>query len=286
MAKNSLNSASQAEKFMIGNIEVETLPTDMLIQVFVLTPELALYLLENQPYNRYVSSHHVDELASEMVSGNWSYKTADGLAFNRQSLMTNGQHRCLAVIKNKLSVPVVGIFNVDDVFDMARPRSLSDAMKILYQEEQFHREYSAIFKMLFPQGSLSILKDFYEKYFEQLLFVHNLFRTKSKGTSQCPITTAIFKASFYESDELLSRFCGVLQAQIVPVEADSAAAKLREFSLISLKNGSQYRSELHNRALNAIRLFCQRQKCLSLRAISSNPYPFPPPSSKLLNTSK
>ena len=68
-----------------------------------ITPELAEKWLSTNPNQRPVQDHHVQQLANEMKNENWR-ETHQGIAFNENGELTDGQHRLHAVIQSGKTV--------------------------------------------------------------------------------------------------------------------------------------------------------------------------------------
>lgn len=79
-----------------------------------ITPELAeQFLAVNAPFNRSVNWTNINEMAAEMVAGEWSVKTPEGMAFSSAGELIDGQGRCNAVIKARRSIFVDVHHNYD-----------------------------------------------------------------------------------------------------------------------------------------------------------------------------
>lgn len=107
--------------------------TAMNAEVRRVTPELAQQWLERRAINRRISPATVSRYAELIKSGRWILN-GEAFKFNSQGFMTDGQHRCAAVIKANepiQSLVVVGL--ADDAFetiDSGKGRSVPDALSI------------------------------------------------------------------------------------------------------------------------------------------------------------
>ena len=94
----------------------------------VVTPEIATMWLERNVVNRPVSERHVGALAWDMKNGKWEL-THQGIAFNRDMLLIDGQHRLRAVVAAEVNVPMRVTCNVDGQYsspiDMGYGRRVS-----------------------------------------------------------------------------------------------------------------------------------------------------------------
>ena len=70
------------------------------------TPTIAdEWLQRNDPQNRTISQCKVDEYARDMAGGRWG-ETHQGIAFDSNGLLFDGQHRLMAVVKSGATVPI------------------------------------------------------------------------------------------------------------------------------------------------------------------------------------
>ncbi|AUR91844.1 hypothetical protein NVP1165O_44 [Vibrio phage 1.165.O._10N.261.51.B7] len=70
-----------------------------------ITPEMAKEILKKNIKNRKLNKSHVSRLASEMLSGNWSY-TGDAIKVSTDDVLVDGQHRLEAIIVSGVSVDI------------------------------------------------------------------------------------------------------------------------------------------------------------------------------------
>jgi len=100
-------------------------------QVETITPEIAKKYLETMGPNRSISPQKVQALAADILHGNYELN-GEGLQFDEDGRLINGQHRCSAVIaanKPIQSLVIRGIAKDVHIFDKARVRSTSDTLK-------------------------------------------------------------------------------------------------------------------------------------------------------------
>lgn len=97
-----------------------------------LTPELAEKWLSKNTRNRNVRSAKVREFATDMRNGKW-HTAGDAIQFDWNGVMTNGQHRCQAVIDSGVTIRVLVMRGMDPVtrtvIDTGSKRTAADALK-------------------------------------------------------------------------------------------------------------------------------------------------------------
>lgn len=103
-------------------------------RVVFITPKLAQDILDDRnTTNRKISKPNLRFLIKEIESGNW-HMNGDSIRFNSEGVLTDGQHRLLAIVKTGQTLPFVVITGLDaEVFktiDVGRKRTGSDVMSI------------------------------------------------------------------------------------------------------------------------------------------------------------
>lgn len=95
----------------------------------LVTPAMAEEWLENNhPDNRKIDGKRVDGMVADILSNRWSV-THQGICFDGEGRLIDGQHRLTAVVKSKQSVLMVVSVNpqaqLTDPIDRMRPRAVS-----------------------------------------------------------------------------------------------------------------------------------------------------------------
>ena len=112
-------------------------------EIIELTPELAKMFYEERAKNRVINRSNVKRMAAAMKRGEWKL-THQGLAFNPSSKMTDGQHRCLAVIEAGVTVRILVTWNVpDDAMDVMDTGAVRKAHQTLQIDGVANANYIA-----------------------------------------------------------------------------------------------------------------------------------------------
>lgn len=105
------------------------IPTATLVTV---TPELAREWLEANENNRNVRDRRVDLYSAEMESGDWLI-TGEGVKFDWNGRLFDGQHRLKAVVKAGVPVQMFAFHNLDPeaqkVVDTGAKRTAADSLR-------------------------------------------------------------------------------------------------------------------------------------------------------------
>jgi hypothetical protein len=103
------------------------------------TPAMAREWLAEMGVNRNVKEASVAMYASDMANGNWKL-SPQGIAFDENGTVFDGQHRLHAVIRSEASVPMLiirgfpvhqGSMKTMDIVDCGVVRSLADRIKLM-----------------------------------------------------------------------------------------------------------------------------------------------------------
>ena len=239
----------------------------MKLEEITLTPEKAKEFLINQERNRGHSKSAVRRLSIALQKGEWR-KNNDAICIDNNGHMINGQHRCLAIIKTGISVPVILAtgYEPNDIFVMdqaIKTRSGGDALSIIgvpnarevaatlsvlsvYIEQVYHT-VSRTASVLSPK---SILIE-YEKYKREIHnsthFTNNLLHRAEMRFIKGSICTfchfAFLKAGtddpdqFFESLVIGSLLIGgspILQLRNKLIRNHVSLAKLGKLSILAL----------------------------------------------------
>lgn len=108
------------------------------VEIVNVTPALAREWLSRMDSNRNVSTPRVEMYARDMKAGKWQL-SPEGIQFDTQGQLTNGQHRLHAVVKAGVSVQMVVFWDVPAsvkaTLDTGRVRSAADMIRILLGEK-------------------------------------------------------------------------------------------------------------------------------------------------------
>jgi hypothetical protein len=151
-------------------------------EIITVTPDLANYWLENKNFddNRRISEGVVKDYANTIKAGQWLI--ADGLKFDNEDFLIDGQHRLKAVCLANIAVDFLVIKGYErksaQVLDSGKNRTLANVAQ-LKGEQWVQPIHTSIFNNLFhPLGkNLTFLKKFTsEEKIKAILTLKNSFR--------------------------------------------------------------------------------------------------------------
>lgn len=94
------------------NACIERSKSGVFSEVATLTPGLAGELLRRNTDNRGVRITKVEQLASDIRAGRWTFN-GEPIILSNEGTLNDGQHRANAVIEANLSIPVLFVFGLD-----------------------------------------------------------------------------------------------------------------------------------------------------------------------------
>jgi hypothetical protein len=253
------------------------------------TPEKAKeYLAKNYFRNRHRVKMWVSRLAIMMREGNF-YPTHQGIAFDQEGNLIDGQHRLDAIVQSGCAswLLVVRGVNRDHLISIDRGKARSDAdqIRVATDLERVTALDVAVARMMIfgihvpsqrDQTDLTIfyLKNFVQRYWDAIQFVncHGL----SQGFTAV-IRGAIAKAYYHEDQELLNRFIEVFVSAEPESSAEWAALRLRDYCRDKrfVAGGREVRAGLMRRAISAICAFIERRPISRLHEAKEDPFPIP-----------
>jgi hypothetical protein len=106
----------------------------MNIELIKITPKIAIDYLQNNIVNRTLSFRKVNQYVDDILNDNWLSNSGEGISFDWNGNLINGQHRLNAIIKANKSVSMYVFTNCDPqsfkYIDTAKSRSAGDVLSI------------------------------------------------------------------------------------------------------------------------------------------------------------
>jgi hypothetical protein len=268
------------------------------VEKILVTPEIATKWLGTQKGNRPLSDARVKEYENEMRRGNWRL-THQGIAFDEDGKLVDGQHRLWAVIDSECSVPMFVAFDLSTdcvvEIDGGRPRNLPDRLgycgietsksrvsivriMLLHYYTQQMGAADGEYSWARPKGMrirTETVATFHELVKPAVDFAINRAGS-GKGKHAC-VCAAVACAWYTQDHGRLEAFQQILQTGEVHESYDNAAIKFRDFLLKTglTSGGESARKEIFLRASTALRAFCEHRQIARLYAIDTAPFPLP-----------
>lgn len=233
-------------------------------QVIEVTPSLAAEWMKSNSFNRNISRPTVDRYAADMAAGKWNL-THQGIGFDDDGILIDGQHRLSAVIKANATVPMMVTWGANKVgIDELRPRATADVIKFGGLSEWIDRKSAETAKAMIigfaHRGkpvtlSTSQIVEFAENHKSAIVFSNSLFRTASKGVSSALVRSSFAVAYYHYPREDLEAMASALYSGIVNGKKDAAAVRLREALLTEKVSGGADRAAMTRKITRCIEAY-------------------------------
>jgi len=119
--------------------------------IVTVTPDIAKQWLANNNFNRPLKPRLVDKYVRQILEGNWQ-RTHQGVAFDAQGLVIDGQHRLNAILKTGQSVTMLVFLNenqsVHESIDNGKTRSLLDVVRLELQDNTIKGKHISVLKAM------------------------------------------------------------------------------------------------------------------------------------------
>lgn len=258
------------------------------LSVETITAKQAEKYLTFNSNNRPLRKRLVEQYAKDMQAGNWRL-THQGVAFNCDGTLLDGQHRLAAIVQSGVTVQMLVARGVDSrsqlVMDDHAKRSAGDALSLARKEKITQSQVAIIRGAVELSGNRNAnkvrltkqeLDIVFDKFRPALEFVAEKMPNNERGVTSAPVQASIVLAWYYVKDlERLKTFCDVLTGKMLPEnDGDRAAVVLREWLLRNGMQSSTSRMEGFKKTQRAIVAFGEHNDIGKLYGTATY-YPWP-----------
>lgn len=264
----------------------------MFSELETITPEKAKQYLERNPNNRNLRPTRVDQLAAMMKNGHWRL-THQGIAFNCDGTLRDGQHRLAAIIKANVPVTILVTRGLQDdamlYIDTSMPRSEADAFtiwgfpatktqvaigRVMWLEYRAQHYGASWTSQNMRHCDRDTLLKFIQYHWEAINFAKS--NALQKGVSHACVRAAFACAWWTRDRELLQRFMDQLADGVVDdPRHDSAVIRLRDWLMQAPILGGAMRHEVFGRTCTALDAYLDRRGIKKLFWRASVKFPLP-----------
>lgn len=246
-------------------------------ELVTITPEMAQRWLATIPgYQRKLNQKRVEAFARDMAAGNWRV-THQGIAFDVDGALADGQTRLSAVVKSGATIRAYVFRGLPresvQQIDTGKSRTVADSIKVAGMA-QVTEVHVAIAQLLIAAHithakttpTATEVANFIRQHAEAIQFGVDVFgRSTRRGITSAPVRAAIAVAYENDTDQAneLRRFARILYEGIPDDGSlDTSAIKLRDFCQlrgIGQSAGHSARVDFYKRAQRSIKAFLERQ---------------------------
>lgn len=250
-----------------------------------ITPKMAATCLKRNDRNRNIDLNRVALFAKTMSDGKW-VATHQGLAFDADKNLIDGQHRLAAIVKAGVvvkmqvtsGIPIEDVQEYSLAVDCGRPRRFDDYARFINNKSRHGSlaiakfiEYGALAH--FPLMQLPEQFALVEKYEESIAFVKK--RLTKRKLNASPIASVIARAYYTQPHDRLERFMNILQTGEYSAPEENAAVMLRNF-LLEDHNSMRFSSAtIYGKTESALNSFLKNRRMACLKPAVSELFPLP-----------
>lgn len=227
----------------------------------IVTPQIASRWLHSNCINRSLSKTHVRAIAKDMSDGLWT-TTHEGVAFDWNGNLIDGQHRLEAIIESGMTIKLLVARNIDpeamQVIDTGRTRSLTDRLSLSGKHGKVSNAVVATMRFMCEGVEYGGSK---MRYYDadKMLAMHRdaiefaldaMPCMKFVGTA--PPRGAVARSYYSYPQDRIREFCTALQAGIGDF-GEMNSVRLLNIALRNTEGGSRFAQ---------LRRYCLAQKAL------------------------
>lgn len=277
----------------------------------LVTPSQAQLWLDIAAKNRKLNQARIAKYADAMTRGDWLI-TSQGIAFDEQGALTDGQHRLHAIVKSQVSVMMLVVTTLPNksqmVLDQGYLRQAHDqiALREGWKVFPIHTAIAkAMIKSVGGEGhrqrqldvrDVQLLNRYYVKHHKAIEFVvaQTFDKYKLPGVLIAPSLAPIARAYYTVDINLLTRFCEILSIGMSGEgigSKDTAAVVLRNWLLAGRDKGLSARAygdrfAIYKKTEVALRAFVNGESIQRLGQMSTDIELFPLPNESVLKVAK
>lgn len=257
---------------------------DVKTRIEKITPEVAYGYLDRNTHNRKVSDSVVQRFAKMMREGKWNL-THQGIAFNTEGVLSDGQHRLWAVIESGKTVEMMVTRGVEPeamlAIDQNYARTTVDSINIVFGTK-FQRVHGAVANAM--KGSLRQVKtnrpdvyemrSYLEKHGNKIEKAVSFFKPRKPLVSNASIMGVIARALYTNTEDRVQQFVTTLIHGIVESAEDTPAILLRNF-ILERQKGSQDPVVVYAKTERALKAFLDGDRIDKLFGAADELFPLP-----------
>lgn len=234
----------------------------MKTELVKITPSLAEHYLSKNVLNRNVSQRLVEKYAHDMENGNWLLNH-QGIAFYDDNTVADGQHRLLAIVKAKKTIPMMVTLGLKKpvaiTIDNGRKRSMADGIVIGGLSDWITKRHISLMTQIADPKRLSAQEtvEWLEGMKDSAIFAVETFASNKRALVNSVLHAAVAMAHFYNPDkeDKLRKFAEVYMQGLVTSKKELSAIKLRDEFMTNTLNGGGYRRDKFWKAQRALQAF-------------------------------
>lgn len=251
-------------------------------------PDLAARWLDGNTHNRPLRQSLVDRYVRDMQAGRWRL-THQGIAFNVDGVLIDGQHRLWAIVLSGVTVRLRVFFNEPlesmKTVDTGLVRSNFDVLHLTGEAGRLSVSHLATLRAMLagdrlhtPKMTVGEEAELLAKHAEAVDFaMEYLGAGPYKGIATATVRGVIARAYYSFDHAKLIHFCDVLKTGRSPDEEDGPVLLLWQFLVGSAGAGKAQavRRIRYAKTERALMAYLRGERIAQLRGVSSELFPLP-----------
>ena len=265
----------------------------MKTQIETITPRIAEQYLTTMTTNRSLKSSVISRYADDMIAGRWVL-THQGIAFDENGSLCDGQHRLQAIIKSGVSVSMVvtrgvdptAIFNLDNgvgrtfrdsetIAGNPIPAAFPAALRSMYTLER--TKGNAAIRAKF--SSHSFLRSLADVHYDAVMFSLRCFsqsvNNHTHGVYSGPVLGVVARAFYTQDHDRLESFGLIMRTGMTTSIQDSAAITFRNWKISAAPTGSVGQKLSYLKCESALIAFLEKRPLSKLYKREEEFFPVP-----------
>jgi len=252
------------------------------------TPEMATrWLAENNLNNRNLRPGRVQWFARQIINGLFIL-TPQGISFDVDGVLMDGQHRLAAIVKTGCTVPLLvsrgWAPSTRLALDAGAQRSAQDSINMTFPDEVVTKNHVATARKMFAgfekqtQMSVSEVHGFIRTHRNAIDFALEHIPGGTAGLSAAATRAAVARAYYHIEHRTLKRFCSVLcKPELLEREIDKTAILLWKWLCATggRSGGAMVQQERYGKTERAIAAYAAGDVLAKLYATDKELFPLP-----------
>ncbi|MBX7221976.1 MAG: hypothetical protein K1Y36_18640 [Blastocatellia bacterium] len=263
----------------------------MKTKLVLVTPQQAAAWLEANHNNRPLNKPYVEELARYLVQGTFQ-TTHQGIAFDQQNRLRDGQHRLTAIVQTGIAAQLLVATGLSEAelqaIDDGRKRTTQQVLVMLGNPATSYSATAIAREMLVGghhlRGSKPRLKpgrqelvQFYLRHQEAVLFADQHFRNPQSGLALGYVGAVIARAFYAADKSQLEHFAKVLDSGFTK-DGDESIIRLRNYILHARreqKRGFKLRDDIYSKTQRTLKDWLEGTPAKNLLGTKEELFPLP-----------
>ena len=228
------------------------------------TPEMAKQWLLSNNFNRPLKPRLVENYVRQILAGNWR-RTHQGIAFDAEGVLLDGQHRLHAILQSGQTVPMLIFLNENQAahesIDGGKKRSFLDVVRLELLDNTIKEKHLCVLKGMWAgrycknQNHLTSaeLGNMFRRYHVGVRFAVDLLDIS--GLNDTTLMAVIARAYYTVPQEQLLEFCRILHTGDLSHPSAKLIADFRHWLLRLQDRQEATRRDIYRRAESLLEAF-------------------------------